>query len=141
MSDDLRCHKCGYSAEDQAIHRDHHLCDGTIPTTMPSNEEILEQRLAAVIAELRRGSAELRKYVEGNGFEWNENETTVFNVTTAIGLLGGTVEELRKHLAAAEARCERLRELLKDESWRMGRGDEPYDWNDADIDAALGEKA
>lgn len=45
----------------------------------------LEQQVEA-------GTQELRRYVEGNGFTWCEEETTVFNVTTALGLLGGTVE-------------------------------------------------
>lgn len=38
------------------------------------------------------GTRELRAYVEGNGFTWIEDESTVFNVTTAIGLMGGTIE-------------------------------------------------
>ena len=52
--------------------------------------------------QLTAGTAELRRYVEGNGFTWQEDETTVFNVTTAIGWLGGTVGTLR----------ERVRELV-----------------------------
>lgn len=28
-----RCKECGYTAEDEAIHMDHHLCRGKIPST------------------------------------------------------------------------------------------------------------
>lgn len=31
MSSHARCPECGYTAEDAALHRDHHLCGGIIP--------------------------------------------------------------------------------------------------------------
>lgn len=62
----------------------------------------------AELADLERqvdaGTRELRRYVEGNGFTWCEDEDTVFNVTTAIGWMGGAIDELHRKLAEARQR-------------------------------------
>lgn len=39
---------------------------------------------------------EIRKYVEGNGFQWQDDRSTAFNATTAIGWLGGALETAKK---------------------------------------------
>jgi DNA repair exonuclease SbcCD ATPase subunit len=54
------------------------------------------QELDTLKEQMRKGTAELRRYVEGNGFTWCDEESTVFNVTTAIGWMGGAIDALRK---------------------------------------------
>ena len=61
-------------------------------------------RIAELETELERGAHELRRYVEGNGFEWQEDETAVWNATTAIGWLGGALAAIHKR--GPEWRCE-----------------------------------
>lgn len=61
-------------------------------------------RLEDLEAQLSAGTTELRRYVEGNGFEWCEQESTVFNVTTAIGWLSGALQEAQRKLAEMQAR-------------------------------------
>lgn len=92
---------------------------GPQPDTLPSEGDvpgISPDVLAAGIAELRR-------YVEGNGFKWCEDEDAVFNVTTALGLMGGTIEVLQAENAAAHARIAALSEALEPFAyeWEMFR--------------------
>ncbi len=61
--------------------------------------------------ELEDGTKELRRYVEGNGFTWCEYETTVFNVTTALGLLGGEIKALVGQRKELQAELDALKDL------------------------------
>lgn len=54
--------------------------------------------------EVEAGIREMRLYVEGAGFEWCEDESAVFNVTTALGLLRGTIDNLQDEIKALEAK-------------------------------------
>jgi hypothetical protein len=76
--------------------------------TLAANVVDAEVRAEAAACELAAGTAELRRYVESNGFVWCETESTVFNVTTAIGLLAGTIEALRAELAEQRATTQAL---------------------------------
>lgn len=70
----------------------------------------IRYRAAAEIARLREelanGSAEVRRSVEANGFEWQEGESAVWHAVTAIGLYRGTIDSLREE-------NERLRRRLE----------------------------
>ena len=68
----------------------------------------VETAWRACECELASGTAELRRYVEHNGFTWCETENTVFNVTTTIGHLAGTIDALRAEIAA----------LMADDEWQ-----------------------
>lgn len=91
-----------------------HICDDAgNPTgkTWKQRVEELEQDFAAQ-------RAEIRKYVEGNGFTWQDE----FNATTAIGWLAGTVETLKEKVAELERERDRrdgLHQLFENtrESW------------------------
>lgn len=75
------------------------------PTTEPAETGAGEaDDYARLSKQVERGTAELRRYVEGNGFTWCDDEDTVFNVTTALGWMGGTIEALRDELTATRAR-------------------------------------
>lgn len=52
--------------------------------------------------EVNAGIREMRLYVEGAGFEWCEDESAVFNVTTALGLLRGTIGNLNENYGALQ---------------------------------------
>lgn len=56
----------------------------------------LEREISMYIDQMDKGIAIMRRYVEANGFQWNEDQSVVFNVTTAIGWMGGTIEALRE---------------------------------------------
>lgn len=73
----------------------------------------LRQQLADTIANRDAGVIELRKWVEGAGFTWCEDETAVFNVTTALGWLRGEVESSHERIAALEAERDELRSALE----------------------------
>lgn len=68
---------------------------------------------AALREQLSKGTAELRRYVEGNGFTWCEDESTVFNVTTAIGLMGGQIEAQKQNVSALREAVAVLRAACK----------------------------
>lgn len=72
--------------------------------------ELDRKHIAEMEAELAAGARELRRYVEGNGFQWCDDESTVFNVTTAIGLMGGTLAILNPKVKELEAELSRLRD-------------------------------
>ena len=55
-------------------------------------------RIVELQAELDAGAKELRRYVEGNGFIWCEEETTVFNVVSALGWMGGEIKMCHERL-------------------------------------------
>lgn len=62
------------------------------------------------------GVAELKRYVEANGFTWQEDQTVVFNVTTAMGWMGGEIETCHETINALRARVIVLESKLFDES-------------------------
>lgn len=67
----------------------------------------------ALRAEVKAGTAELRRYVEGNGFQWCDDESTVFNVTTALGLMGGSIDALRAENERLHDNVVRLDEIIR----------------------------
>jgi hypothetical protein len=62
---------------------------------------------------VKAGTAELRRYVEGNGFQWCDDESTVFNVTTALGLMGGSIDALRAENERLHDNVVRLDEIIR----------------------------
>jgi len=77
----------------------------------------LESQLAAARQEAADGTAELRRYVEANGFAWCDEESTVFNVTTALGWMGGalaTQKETIRKLLTVDRVCELYNEWLNE---------------------------
>jgi hypothetical protein len=77
-------------------------------------ELIIKSKLAlpSLLAEIHRlreelsdGSKELRCYVEGVGFEYQEDKSAVWNATTAIGLLRGQIDTMREAGRRCPATC------------------------------------
>ena len=68
----------------------------------------------AAEAAMSAGCAELRRYVEGNGFLWQSDQSAVFNATTAIGLLAGQAVTATERMHAAESRARALAAQVED---------------------------
>ena len=102
---------------------------GSVITDAKRLVKTLESELAAARQEAADGTAELRRYVEGNGFTWCDDESTVFNATTAIGLMGGALaaqkEKIRKMLTVDRV-CELYDEWIEP-------SDDPADHCDFDV--------
>jgi hypothetical protein len=76
--------------------------------------EVAEAALQALKENVRAGVAEMRRYVEANGFEWQDSLCDVDNVTTAIGWLGGALETANRML---REQISPGRQLCKSDSW------------------------
>ena len=52
----------------------------------------------SIITEMREDSNELRRYVEAAGFTWQEDCSAVFNATTAMGWMNGSLDRCKEEL-------------------------------------------